>query len=185
LVDYNESTVDLWDVTDKSDPFQISSTPYDGAAYTHSGWWSADKQFLFVQDESDEKDGFPPFSQAVSTTLRTLDISDLNNPFVSHAWHGPTIARDHNGFGVGNHYYMSNYQRGLTILDVTDPNDPQQTAFFDTYPAGDGVSYAGAWGVYPYLPSGNILISDIEGGLFILREQTAPEYQLYIPVIVR
>ncbi|MDQ3249980.1 MAG: SpaA isopeptide-forming pilin-related protein, partial [Chloroflexota bacterium] len=34
--------------------------------------------------------------------------------------------------------------------------------------------FNGAWGVYPFLPSGTILVSDIEGGLFILREATAP-----------
>ena len=65
---------------------------------------------------------------------------------------GQTAARDHNGFSKGNFYYMSNYQRGLTILDVTSPNNPSEHAFFDTYPDGDSVSYNGAWGTYPYLP---------------------------------
>ena len=30
----------------------------------------------------------------------------------------------------------------------------------------------GTWGVYPFLPSGNLLVSDIENGLFVLRDQT-------------
>jgi hypothetical protein len=32
--------------------------------------------------------------------------------------------------------------------------------------AGNG--FNGAWGAWPYLPSGNIIVSDMEQGLFIL-----------------
>jgi choice-of-anchor B domain-containing protein len=186
LVDYNATSIDLWDVTDKSTPFKISSTTYEAAVYIHSGWWSADKQYLFIQDESDERDGFGPNFPPVYTTLHTLDISDLANPFISNAWTGPTTARDHNGFTKGDRYYMSNYQRGLTILDIADPNDPQQVAFFDTYPPGDNSPYAGAWGVYPYLPSGTIIVSDMQGGLFLLREGPSRSgTRLYMPIIVK
>jgi len=36
------------------------------------------------------------------------------------------------------------------------------------------ISYRGAWGVYPLLPSGNILVSDMQNGLFVL---SPPENQ--------
>ena len=167
LVDYNENTVDFWDVTDKSNPLMLSSMPYENSAYTHSGWWSQDKRFVFIQDELDEQD------LGLSTTVRTVDISDLTRPFVSNVWTGPTRAIDHNGFTKGDRYYISNYRRGLTILDIADPNDPREVALFDTFPepAEDGPFFNGAWGTYPYLPSGTLLVSDIEGGLFLLREQ--------------
>lgn len=165
FVDFNESTVDIWDVTDKAGPARISSTPYEGASYTHSGWWSADKQFIFIQDEFDE------WSLGHNTRLRVLDISDLTTPFISRVWEGSTLAIDHNGFAKANHYYMSNYRRGLTVLDVAEPNNPRKIAFFDTFPGSDSANFNGAWGVYPYLPSGVILVSDIERGLFLLREQ--------------
>ena len=164
-VDFNENTVDIWDVTDKSQPYKISATPYGDSAYTHSGWWSADKMYIFIQDELDER------YQENNTILRTLDISDLTTPFISRVWEGPTTAIDHNGFTKASHYYMSNYRRGLTILDVSDANQPNDIAFFDTFPANDNANFNGAWGTYPYLPSGAILVSDIEGGLFVLREQ--------------
>ena len=32
----------------------------------------------------------------------------------------------------------------------------------------DHDSYRGAWGVYPFLPSGNILVSDMQYGLYVL-----------------
>jgi choice-of-anchor B domain-containing protein len=167
MVDYNENTVDLWDVTDKANPLMLSSMPYENSAYTHSGWWSRDKKFVFIQDELDEQD------IGLNTTVRTVDISDLTRPFVSNVWTGPTRAIDHNGFAKGDRYYISNYRRGLTILDIADPNEPREAAFFDTFPdpADDGPFFNGAWGTYPYLPSGTILVSDIEGGLFLLREQ--------------
>ncbi|MFT5452045.1 MAG: choice-of-anchor B domain-containing protein [Enterobacterales bacterium] len=166
LVDFNEKTVDIWDMTDKIAPTIISSTGYANSGYTHSGWWSEDKMFIFIQDELDERD------TGSNTTLRTLDISDLTAPFVSNIHTGPTQAIDHNGFAVGNKYYMSNYRRGLTVYDITDPNQPLITGFFDTYPqpSENTASFAGAWGVYPFLPSGNILISDSSYGLFVVKE---------------
>jgi hypothetical protein len=72
----------------------------------------------------------------------------------------------------GNRYYMSNYERGLTVLDITDPSDPVEVGFFDTYPVSDNAGFNGAWGVYPFLPSGNILVSDINSGLYIIQDQT-------------
>lgn len=168
FVDFNEDSLDLWDVTDKAQPLMISSTPYPDAHYTHSGWWSADKNFVFLQDELDEQDA------GLNTTMRVFDISDLSAPVVSGIWTGPTRAIDHNSFTRGDKLYMSNYRRGLTILDVSDPNAPLESGFFDTFPSPstDSAQFNGAWGVYPFLPSGTLVVSDIEGGLFVLREST-------------
>ncbi len=166
LFDFNESTLDIWDITDPSDPVRLSRTPYGNSAYSHSGWWSEDQQYVFLQDELDERDN------SLLTTLRAFDISNLQNPTLAGTWSGPTTAIDHNGFVRGNRYYMSNYARGLTILDITDPASPTQAGRFDSYPSGDGVGFPGAWGTYPYLPSGNILISDIDSGLYVVRDNT-------------
>ncbi len=168
LVDFNESTVDIWDMTDKQSPFLISRTGYANASYTHSGWWSEDKQFIFIQDELDER------NWGSNTILRTLDISDLRAPFVSNVFTGSTAAIDHNGFTVGDRYYMSHYRRGMTVFDITDPNQPSEFAYFDTYPmpSANTATFAGAWGVYPFLPSGNILVSDSSYGLFVLKTGT-------------
>ena len=45
-----------------------------------------------------------------------------------------------------------------------------EAGFFDTYPANDDTAFNGVWNVYPYFASGNILVSDIEGGLFIIKK---------------
>ena len=43
-----------------------------------------------------------------------------------------------------------------------------EIAFFDTFPTSDATAFSGAWSVYPYLPSGIIIVSDVTNGLFIL-----------------
>jgi hypothetical protein len=67
---------------------------------------------------------------------------------------------------------MSNYSRGLTILDISDPANPTPAGRFDTYPSSDATGFPGAWGAYPFLPSGNVLISDIDSGFYIVDENT-------------
>lgn len=166
LLDFNKDNLDIWDITDKAAPFHVSSTTYENLGFVHSGWPTDDTLFVTIHDELDEQN----FN--LNTTVRTLDISDLSTPVVSNVWSGPTGAIDHNGFFVGGLYYMSNYLRGLTLLDFSDPNQPRESAYFDTSPGNDGVGFGGAWGVYPYLPSGTILVSDVQQGLFLLRAVT-------------
>ncbi|MEM7259769.1 MAG: choice-of-anchor B family protein, partial [Pseudomonadota bacterium] len=166
VFDFNEGSLDIWDVTSTANPVRLSRTPYSNSAYTHSGWWSEDQQTVYVQDELDERDRF------LNTTLRAFNISDLTAPQEQTGWTGPTTAIDHNGFVRGNRYYMSNYSRGLTILDITNQNAPTLVGRFDTFPSGDAVGFPGAWGTYPYLPSGNIAISDIDSGLYMVRDRT-------------
>jgi len=166
LFDFNESTVDIWDVTDAANPVRLSHTPYGNSGYTHSGWWSEDKQYLYVQDELDERD------RGLNTTLRTLSLANLAAPTLAGTWSGPTSAIDHNGFARGNRYYMSNYARGLTILDISSPANPSLAGRFDTYPSSDSTGFPGAWGAYPFLPSGDIIISDIDSGLYVVADKT-------------
>jgi len=170
FVDFNENSVDLWDMTDANSPFRISSTPYAGSAYTHSGWFSADKNYIYIQDELDER------NNRLNTTLRVLDISNLSSPSIINTYTGPTQAADHNGFTKADKYYMSNYRRGLTVFDLSNPANPTEFGYFDTLPAPaqNSANFDGAWGTYPYLPSGNILVSDINNGLFILKESSNP-----------
>jgi hypothetical protein len=71
--------------------------------------------------------------------------------------------------------YVSHYRRGLAIFDASTPSQLREIGHFDTFlsPSANTAGFDGAWGVYPFLPSGTILISDINNGLFILRDRTA------------
>ena len=155
------------DVTDKSAPVTLSTLTYDQLGYTHSGWISSDGNYIFLHDELDEQ------NFGLNGTIRTIDISSLTAPTVSHRYTSSNLAIDHNGYTIGSKFYFSNYTRGIGVLDVTDPNAPVELAFFDTYPTTNSATFNGAWGVYPYLPSGNILISDIQRGLIVVREQSS------------
>ena len=72
---------------------------------------------------------------------------------------------------------MSNYTRGFTVLDITEADAPREVGFFDTFPVSDFAAFDGAWGVYPYLPSGSLLVSDFSGGLYVLADQTLTSSQ--------
>jgi choice-of-anchor B domain-containing protein len=166
LLDFNENSFEIWDITNASNPVQLSDTPYLNAGYVHSGWWSEDKQFVFVHDELDERrSGLP-------TTLRIFSVANLAAPVQAGTWSGPTNAIDHNGFVRGNRYYMSNYTRGLTILDITNPANPAAVGRLDTYPVADSTMFNGAWGAYPYFYSGNVAISDIDSGFYMAADKT-------------
>lgn len=170
FIDFNEKEMKLWDITNAKNAKLLSSAEYNDVAkanqYVHSGWGTEDQQFIFVHDEFDEYRG------GLNSTVRVFEISDLANPQQVGQWTGSTRAIDHNGFVRGNRYYMSNYERGLTVLDITDPATPTEIGFFDTFTPSDNASFNGAWGAYPYLPSGNILISDINSGLYVVKDNT-------------
>ena len=152
------------DYTDKKHPVVLGTLAYDGVGYAHSGWISRNGQFLFNFDELDES------NSNANTRILTIRISDFRNPQVKGTWTGETQAIEHNGYVVGNRLYVSHYTLGLVVFDTTNPTRIRQVGFFDTFPAHDQNGFFGAWGAYPYLPSGIVLISDIQGGLFVLRE---------------
>jgi choice-of-anchor B domain-containing protein len=166
LLDFNENEIEIWDITDIASPSLLSATTYANASYVHSGWWSEDKQYLFVHDELDEQ------RFGLQTTLRIFSVADLTNPVEVGTWSGSTAAIDHNGFVRGNRYYMSNYSRGLTVLDISNPVSPVAVGNLDTYPFSDTSSFVGAWGAYPYFYSGNIAISDISSGFYLAEDRS-------------
>ncbi len=169
LVDFNETTVDLWDVTNKSTPVRLSTTTYPGVEYTHSGWPTSDQRFIMIHDELEE------IRRGFNTQIYTLNIDNLRLPSVVTSFRGPETTTDHNGYIKGNRYYVSHYRRGLVVFDATNPQQLVELGSFDTFlnPVSNAAGTDGAWGVYPFLPSGTILISDISNGLFLVREQAA------------
>lgn len=168
LLDFNEQNIEIWDITDSSDPRWLNPgmPQYANRGYVHSGWWSEDRQFMFVHDELDEQ------QSRLNTTLRVFSIADLTAPTMVGQWTGPTTAIDHNGFVRGNRYYMSNYSRGLTILDISNPAAPVTAGRLDTYPFSDQQGFVGAWGVYPFFLSGTVAVSDINSGLYLAADRS-------------
>lgn len=154
----NESQVAIVDVTDKSNPQLISSATYSNTSYTHQGWFTEDLTYFIVGDEIDELDfGF-------NTRNIVFDFTDLDNPQLSFEYSGPTSATDHNGYVDGNKFYLANYKAGMRIIDISDiaNGNMTETGYFDIFPSSNTAGYDGAWNVYPYFASGNILISSLK-----------------------
>lgn len=166
MSDFNENTVDVWDITNPGSPLLLSSQPYANASYVHSGWWSEDGRYLFVHDELDEQ------QVGLNTTIRVFNMDSLALPLLAGTWVGPTRAIDHNGYVKGNRYYISNYAEGLTVLDVSNPAAPVRVGYFDTFPASSETGFVGAWGVYPFFASGTVAVGDINSGFYLLRNET-------------
>ena len=173
-INSNEDRFNVIDVTDHSNPTVVSSTFYAGDGYTHQGWLTEDHQYWLLDDETDEQ------TFGHNTRTRIFDVRDLEAPVLIGTHDGPTAAIDHNLYTLGGYAYQANYRSGLRILDLTDVANGNLTevAYFDIYPSSDTANFNGAWSVYPYFPSGNVIVSGIEQGLFVLRPVLDPEFQV-------
>ncbi|MFM9956872.1 MAG: choice-of-anchor B family protein [Phycisphaerales bacterium] len=153
--------VDIVDVTNKSNIFLVSRVTYPNARFSHQGWLSPDRQFLYLNDELDEQDLNLP------TLTRVFNVSNIAAPFFVGTFGNGGGAIDHNLYTKGNRIYESNYRSGLRVFDATNPTSPTEIAFFDTYPDNDGDNFNGLWNNYPFFPSNIVIGSDIEKGLFV------------------
>jgi len=168
VVNWAGDAIRVIDWTQKALPQTIAELRYPDLGYAHSGWITADGLHLLSMDEQDER------VTGSNSLVRVIDVADFARPQVVAGWRGATRSIEHNGYTRGNKFYVAHYERGLTVLDVSDPRNPTEAAFFDTFPASENPSFHGAWGAYPYLPSGNVLVSNIDGvgGLFVLKESS-------------
>ncbi|MAZ72962.1 MAG: regulator [Flavobacteriaceae bacterium] len=152
------------DVSDKNNPQTISEMAYPNMSYAHQGWFTEDKNYFLLGDEIDEQDsGF-------NTRTIIFDVSDLDNPAVYFEYFGTTAAIDHNGYVVDNKFYMAAYNAGLRVLDISDiaNQNISEYGYFDTFPDNNQAGFSGAWNVYPFFPSRNIVISGDAGFTLVL-----------------
>ena len=149
--------LDIYDVTNKSNMFRLSRTTYPNLSYCHQVSVSDDGQYAYLNDELDNTN---------ETVI--INVSDLANPTVAGTYSSGVNAIDHNLYFHDGFIYEAEYTAGLRIFDAGDPIAPVQVGWFDTFPAHDQADFSGAWSVYPYFPSGLVLISDRTSGLFVV-----------------
>ena len=159
--------VDIYDVTNKQSPVFLSRATYPNIGYCHQGWLSADGRYLYVDDEFDES------NLLQNTRSIIFDVQDLANPVFVSFFSSGLPAIDHNQYVVDGFTFQANYRSGLQIFDIKNPTSPIRTGFYDTYPANDNRGFNGAWSTYPFFASGNIIVSDINSGLFVLDPRQA------------
>lgn len=153
------------DVTNKSAPVLISTKQYTGRGYTHQSWLTDDMRYMVLDDELDEQQ----FGHNGRTYL--WNMSDLNNPVVLGYYQSPSPAVDHNQYIRDGHSFQAAYRAGLRVLSLANiaSGSATEVGYFDIYPSSDSNQFNGAWNVYPYYPSGNVVVSGIEQGLYVLR----------------
>ena len=137
----------------------VSLTSYPDAGYNHSGWLNNSGDIFAMQDENHGYD------------IKILDLSDFTNISVISVFNSGVDANSmaHNAIIKDNLLYVAYYHDGLRVYDISNPNTPIEVCYYDTYGPNNHISYRGAWGVYPYLSSGNILVSDMQTGLYIFK----------------
>jgi len=166
---YNEDTLTIVDVTNATAPVLLSRTAYNGSAYTHQGWLTPDMKYVLLDDEMDELLALHYNVSDVRTTTFIVDCSDLAAPVFVDVFQSETSAIDHNLYVTEDWFaFQSNYAAGLRILDVLDMQHIYESAFFDVFPYWDQGFY-GTWSNYPFFPSGNVPVSTLHLGLFIVK----------------
>ncbi len=135
---------------------------------THSNWSSTDGNILVVAQERDNGE------------LRIYDISNIDQPndpdnpvllkTITRSTLGINAKTPHNPVVVGDKLFVSWYQAGLMIFDLSDPTAAPLVGAYDSMPGttGQPSGFQGDWGVFPFLGSDKVLLSDTESGLVIV-----------------
>ncbi len=160
----NEVALSIADVTDKDNPTVISRATYPSIAYTHQGWLTEDHRFFYINDEADEVQGL-----VEGTRTLIFDVQDLDDPIMVKEHIAEETSMDHNLYIKDNLMYQSNYVSGLRILDISDPRNPVEVAYFDT--VSDDRAGGGSWSNYPWFKSGTIVVTDILQGLYMIKKR--------------
>lgn len=139
-------------------------TSYPDKGYNHSGWISGDKKTYIMCDETPSMD------------IKVLDVSNLNNITVTSTFSSNSYEQTlpHNVILVNNVAYVSYYNDGLQIFDVTNSYNPKKIGYYDTYPGSDNLIFRGMWGVYPFNSNNMVLGSDRTTGLYLFDFEVPP-----------
>jgi choice-of-anchor B domain-containing protein len=168
----NFTTIDF---RDKFAPVILASTTTP-LAFTHNVWLTPDRKTILATDERTNS-YLASYDVSNLSNIKLLDkIRNLSDSSIVHNTH---ILKN------GNYAVSSWYKDGINITDITRPQNMVVVGTYDTYPQGKGDGFSGAWGVYPFLPSGTLVVSNYEngGGMFVL----TPQYKraCYLEGLVR
>lgn len=132
------------------------STPF---TFTHNAWLSDDGKSIFTTDET----GDAPIGAYDLTNIGNIQKLDEFRP---PATVGQGVI-PHNVHVLNDFLVISYYTDGVVVVDANRPETMVQVGQYKTWQGGSG-GFNGCWGAYPFLPSGNVLATDISNGLFVL-----------------
>ncbi len=153
----NDGFFTLTDISDKSNPVFLGQQ-FSPGNFAHNLWFSDDGDYLYTTDE------------ITNGYIGEYDISNPSNIIETdriQSSPGMNVI-PHNVHFLNDYIITSYYRDGVTIHDVSNKGNMVEVGNYDTAPSFSGDGFNGCWGVYPWLPSGNIIASDIENGLYII-----------------
>jgi choice-of-anchor B domain-containing protein len=156
LAQINAGTMRILDIS-ALPALPILSTTTTINAFTHNVWVTDDDRIAVTCDETLN----PPGS------LTIYDVSNKSAPILRSTWSSPNLAVVHNVFIKSQVAVFSSYSDGGWAIDISNPASPQPIGQFDTT-ALTGTGYYGCWGAYPFQPSGQIYLSDMQSGFWIV-----------------
>jgi choice-of-anchor B domain-containing protein len=148
----------IYDASDKTNIQFLAEreTPFQ---FTHNAWLSDDGKTVFTTDE------------LANAPVAAYDISDLSDIQELDLYQPlETLGEGvipHNVHVWDDWLIISYYSDGGIIVDAAQPDNLIEVGNFDTF-LGGGTGFNGAWGAYPFLPSGMVLVTDQDNGLFVL-----------------
>ena len=120
-----------------------------------------DRRFLFVTDEI--------LIPAVGR-LKVWNIQNIFNPVYVTTWYpaGGDSSNVHNVEIYDSLAVICHYTAGIRVLNISNPANPVEIAWYDTYPQNNGNTWNGCKGIY-MMPSGKILANDKQTGFYIVK----------------
>jgi choice-of-anchor B domain-containing protein len=145
------------DVSNKSNPTVIGLPVQTPSAFTHNTWLSDNSRYLFTTDEVNNS-YLAVYDVSDALNIQLVDKIQSQNPGSQSIVHNTHIRNDY--------AITSWYKDGFVITDGHRPQNLVNVGYIDSSPLSGG-GFDGVWGVYPFFPSGTIVTSDIDSGLYV------------------
>ena len=148
----------IYDFTIPTAPvFLQNESIYQEQGYNHQGWITPNGKTFVFADETNGK-------RVKKCSVNNDQTINIDSYFGTNSQNNSV---PHNIMLDNNFAFIAYYNEGLRVYDLNDPK-LAEVAHYDTYPEESSFKMNGAWGVYSDLPSGRILVSDRQNGLFLL-----------------
>ncbi|MGH2574534.1 MAG: choice-of-anchor B family protein [Ignavibacteria bacterium] len=134
--------------------------------YNHNCWVTDDRKYLITTDELSNPPG----------TVKIWNIQNLSNITYVTSYRPPNnnTSIAHNVIIKGNLLIVSHYTAGIRFVNISNPAQPVEIGYYDTYPNSDSSVYRGNWGSYPFFTSGKFVSSDMQTGLWVVKLLSTP-----------
>lgn len=150
--------LNIYDITDKKQPVQLGGAG-TSFAFTHNAWLSEDGTHIFTTDERENA-----FVDAYDIT----DLTDIKRVSSIRSRKDGNSVVPHNTHYHEGYLVTSWYGDGVVVIDANKPDNLVIVGRYDTNTNGTQ-GFVGCWGAYPFLPSGLVIASDRQFGLYVLR----------------